>query len=219
MCFSSGASFIAGTALSATGIVTLKKTETKREIPFAAIPFLFGIQQISEGFVWLSLSSGGMAVNSVASYLFLFFAYVIWPIFIPFSAMLLEPDTSRKKLFSVFLVSGAALSFYFLFFLFTHPLISQVANKSIVYILSLSYGFQATSVYVLVTCGSLLFSSRKTIRIFGILTAVSFAAAYHFYTVALVSVWCFFAAILSGVIYWYFRRERYTTQRSHTIVN
>ena len=44
MCFSAPASFIAGTALSLIGVDALRKTKTRREIPFAIIPLLFGIQ-------------------------------------------------------------------------------------------------------------------------------------------------------------------------------
>ncbi len=206
MCFSATASFIAGTALSAAGVITLKKAETKREIPFAAIPLLFGIQQVFEGFVWLSFSSGNPAMNSLFAHAFLFFAYVLWPIFIPFSAGLLETDISRKKLLSVFQVAGIGVGMYLFYFMFSHSVISQVVNKSITYSISIPYPFAVVSLYVLVTCGSLLFSSHKTIKLFGILASISFAIAYYFYTVAFASVWCFFAAILSIVIYWYFRR-------------
>jgi hypothetical protein len=213
MCFSATASFIAGSALSATGAVTLHKTETKREIPFASIPLLFGIQQIFEGFVWLSFSFSNPVWNSIASHGFLFFAYVLWPAFVPFAVGLLETDISRKKLLEVFQLAGIAVGLYFLYFLLAHPLVSHVANKSIVYFLSIPYGFSAVSLYVLVTCGSLLFSSNKIINIFGILTALSFAAAYYFYTAALASVWCFFAAVLSAVIYWYFKSGSDTMQK------
>lgn len=208
MCFSAPASFMAGTALSAVGAVTLKKAETKREIPFAAIPLVFGVQQISEGFVWLSFSAGDMILNSIFAHAFLFFAYVFWPIFIPFSVRLLETDASRKKLFSVFLTAGVAVSFYFLFFLVSHQLVSHVMNKSIVYVLSIPYGISVTGLYVLVTCGSLLFSSRKIINVLGVLTAISFAATYYLYTVAMVSVWCFFAALLSSVVFLFFTKKR-----------
>lgn len=208
MCFSASASFIAGTALSATGVVTLKKAETKREIPFAAIPLLFGIQQIIEGFVWLSFSFANPVWNSLFAHAFLFFAYVLWPIFIPFSVRLLEPDFSRKKLLSVFQVVGIAVASYLLFFMISHPLAVLAADKSIKYFLSLPYGFSLVGLYVLVTCGSPLFSSRKIINIFGILVSISFVIAYYFYTVVFASVWCFFSAILSGTIYWYFRKKK-----------
>lgn len=208
MCFSAPASFIAGTALSATGVVTLRKTETKREIPFASIPLLFGIQQIFEGFVWLSFPFADSAWTPALSRGFLFFAYVLWPMFIPFSVRLLEPDMSRRKLLRVFEAAGVLVGAYFLFFLAAHPVATYVADKSIVYFTSIPYGFQVTGLYVLVTCGSLLFSSKKLIQIFGVLVSTSFALAYWFYTVALVSVWCFFAAILSAVIYWYFKHPQ-----------
>ena len=49
MCFSATASFISGTALCAIGVATLKQTKASAEIPFALIPLLFGIQQLTEG--------------------------------------------------------------------------------------------------------------------------------------------------------------------------
>jgi hypothetical protein len=63
MCFSASASFIAGGALTAVGVVTLKKTENKKEIPFAAIPLLFGIQQLIEGVIWLTLRHHAPELN------------------------------------------------------------------------------------------------------------------------------------------------------------
>lgn len=51
MCFSASASFIAGASLSAIGVATLRRVESKKEIPFATIPLLFGIQQLIEGVI------------------------------------------------------------------------------------------------------------------------------------------------------------------------
>jgi hypothetical protein len=42
------------------------------------------------------------------------------------------------------------------------------------------------------------------VRLFGVLALLSFIATYFVYTRALVSVWCFFAAILSLLIYLHF---------------
>ena len=56
LCFSASASFIAGTSLSAVGVAALKSTEARTERPFAMIPLLFGIQQMAEGVIWLTLS-------------------------------------------------------------------------------------------------------------------------------------------------------------------
>lgn len=208
MCFSAPASFIAGTALSATGVTILRKTKTKREIPFASIPLLFGIQQLIEGFVWLSFSFSNPVWNSVFAHIFLLFAFVLWPIFVPFAVGLVEKDISRKKLLEVFQAAGIAVGLYLLFFMISHSLVPQVVNKSIAYYLSIPYGLPLVSLYVLVTCGSPLFSSKKLINVFGILASVSFAIAYYFYTATFASVWCFFAAVLSGVIYFYTAKQK-----------
>lgn len=55
MCFSATASFIASTTLCVIGVATLKNTKASDEVPFAMIPFIFGIQQLIEG-VKVSLS-------------------------------------------------------------------------------------------------------------------------------------------------------------------
>lgn len=59
--------------------------------------------------------------------------------------------------------------------------------------------------YLAATCVCSFFSSHKIINIFGALALLLFIVAYWFYTVAFFSVWCFFAAILSVVIYLHFK--------------
>ena len=86
MCFSATASFVAGTALSVLGVATLRTTRSRREIAFAAIPLLFGLQQIVEGVLWLSFRFDAPQLNVAMTYLFSLFSHVLWPIFVPFSS-------------------------------------------------------------------------------------------------------------------------------------
>lgn len=58
MCFSATASFSAGALLLGLGSLTLKSARHPRELPFAAIPPLFAIQQLSEGVLVVSLGYG-----------------------------------------------------------------------------------------------------------------------------------------------------------------
>jgi len=51
--------------------------------------------------------------------------------------------------------------------------------------------------YGLTTLLPLLFSSHRRIRIFGVLVALSMALASAVHNKAFISVWCFFAALLS----------------------
>jgi hypothetical protein len=208
MCFSATASFASGTALSAAGVSTLAKTETREDIPIAAIPLLFGAQQILEGVVWLSLSRVDQTCTKIPAYGFLFFAFILWPVFIPFVAARGEQDAFRKRLFVPFKLGGIAVALYYLYFMFYSPLITRVAGHSIVYYIASPQNYAVAGIYVLITCGSLLLSSRNILKLFGILTSVAFVATYYFYHVTLTSVWCFFAAILSAVIYWYFWSKR-----------
>ena len=57
MCFSAYASFVAGSALLVVGAVTVVKAQQKRELPYAAIPLLFAVQQLIEGAIWLTFGS------------------------------------------------------------------------------------------------------------------------------------------------------------------
>lgn len=201
MCFSATASFVAGAALSATGVVTIRKT--KKEMLFAAFPLLFGVQQFIEGAVWLSFQYGLSFINSIATYSFVFFAYVLWPILVPFSIVVLEPDIHRKKILYVFQFIGTVVGSYLAYFIISSSVASQIVNKSIVYSVPEKNGVLLVGMYLLATCVSLLFSSHRIINILGALVAVSFAITYYLYTASYVSVWCFFAAILSIVVYLY----------------
>ena len=205
MCFSAPASFIAGGVLSAVGVLTLKKTERNAEIPFAAIPLLFGIQQIMEGVIWLTFQSHAPELNIVMTYIYSLFSHVLWPIFVPFSIVLLETVPWRKKVLWAFWIAGTAVSFYLLYFLIKFPITSEVVGDHIVYFSPHFYLYAVMGFYVAATCISSMFSSHRLINIFGILALLSFTGVYFFYTSALVSVWCFFAAILSLVIYLCFR--------------
>ena len=59
--------------------------------------------------------------------------------------------------------------------------------------------------YLSATCVSCFFSSHPFVKLFGVLALVSFVAAWLFHARALVSVWCYFAAILSLLIYLHLR--------------
>lgn len=55
MCFSTTASFVAGTFLTVIGVASVKKVKGPGQLMFAVIPLVFAVQQFSEGFVWMSL--------------------------------------------------------------------------------------------------------------------------------------------------------------------
>src|SRR5579859_5307982 len=97
MCFSAPASFIAGTSLAAVGVAALKRTEARSERPLAMIPLLFGIQQLTEGVIWLTFRHDAPLLKQMMTYLYSGFSHVLWLVYVPFAVGVLEAERWRKK--------------------------------------------------------------------------------------------------------------------------
>jgi hypothetical protein len=205
MCFSATASFVAGASLSAIGVATIREARGRNEMPFAMIPALFGIQQLIEGVLWLSISHGAPQLQQATTYAYSFFSHVLWPIYVPFAFRCLETTPWRRKAMLWFQAAGLIVGLYLLFFLITAPLVSRVEGGHIVYESPHFYIAGVMALYLLATCFTGFVSSHKFVRVFGVLALLSFIFSWLAYTRALVSVWCFFAAILSVLIFVHLR--------------
>jgi hypothetical protein len=206
MCFSASASFAAGTALLALGVVTVRRTRRMAEWPFALIPALFGVQQLMEGGLWLTLDTPQQAcLNTLLAQGFSAFSQVIWPIYIPLAVWLLEPAGWRRHAIALMALAGAAVSLFLLWYLLHVPAVAQVQGRHIAYIFPHFHEPLATALYLLGACVSPLLSCFKTVRLFGLLATLSLLTTATLYSQWLVSVWCFFAALLSSVILMHFR--------------
>ena len=190
--------------MSFAGAATLKKTRLRVEVPFALIPLLFALQQIIEGILWLSFRFDASSLTAISTYLFSLFSHVLWPIFVSFSIWLIEPMAWRKNVIAAFEAIGLLVGLYLLYFIVKFPVTVDV-HEHIVYVSPHFYQIPTIVFYVAATCITSLFSSHRIVNLFGALALVLFAVAYWFYTVALFSVWCFFSAILSFIIYFHFR--------------
>ena len=190
--------------MSAIGVLTLKKAEQKAWVPLAMIPLLFGVQQIIEGMLWLSFRFDAPLLNVTMTYVFTLFSHVLWPIFVPFSIGLVETVAWRKKVIAAFQVIGIVVGLYLLYWIVKFPVTSEV-DKHIVYVSPHFYKVPVMALYLAATCVGCFFSGHKLINIFGVLALLLFMVAYWVHAVAFFSIWCFFAAILSVVIYLYFR--------------
>ncbi|CAD5265323.1 MULTISPECIES: DUF6629 family protein [unclassified Imperialibacter] len=205
MCFSASASFGASAVLATVGVVTLRKVKDARQIPFAAIPLMFAAQQVSEGLVWIGLANPEHAAWSrFPVYIFLVFAQVIWPFWIPFAVFKMEKDSVRKRFLAAFLVVGLIFSSYILYCLFAFDVSAEISVGHIHYSLDFPYAFTWISsvLYAIPTVVSLFVSSVKRLYTLGVCIALSYLVARWFFLGFVISVWCFFAAILSFIILW-----------------
>ena len=214
MCFSATASFSAGALLLGIGTLTLKSARRPRELPFAAIPMLFAIQQLSEGVIWLTFRHEAPLLNAVMTHFYSFFSHVLWPIYVPVAVLLIEPPGWRRRALIAFIAAGIAVGAYLLYVLVAFPIVSRPIGQHIEYVSPHFFAMAAMTLYLLSTTVSPIFSRHRMVNVFGILALLSFGGAYFFYATWFISVWCFFAALLSAVVYVHFARHR--AERSGT---
>ena len=205
MCFSASASFIAGTSLSAVGVAALRNTEARTEQPLAMIPLLFGIQQLTEGVIWLTFSHDAPLLKQTMTYIYSGFSHVLWPVYVPFAIGILEAVRWRKRTLLAFEAVGIGVGLYLLYFIATGPVVAEVVGRHIVYESAHFYQVPIMAVYLAATCVSCFFSSHGFVKLFGVLAFLAFVVAYLIHITALFSLWCFFAAILSLLIYLHLR--------------
>ena len=199
MCFSAPASFTAGAALTAAGIVTQPRAKTLGERLYAAVPLFFGIQQLLEGFQWLADKPG--PASQALGYAYLFFAYLFWPTFVPIVVYLIEKDPKRKQVLAAFIALGVAVSLASLYKLGSYPLVVTEVCHSLAYRVGTPTDMLGLLLYVIATCGSMACARRPGLRLMAIVALIAFIVSDLAFTYAFASVWCFFAAILSVVIF------------------
>ena len=204
MCFSATASFSAGAVLLGIGTLTVQSAHRRREMPLAAIPLLFAIQQLSEGVIWLTFRYDAPQLNVAMTYFYSFFSHVLWPIYVPVAVLLIEPLRWRRTVLLGFVAAGLAAGLFLLQILLTFPVVSRPTGQHMEYVSPHFFAATVMTLYLLAATVSPMFSSYRLVKVFGVLALLSFAAAYGFYATWFISVWCFFAALLSAVIYLHF---------------
>ena len=204
MCFSATASFSAGAVLLGIGALTLKATRRPSEWPFAAIPFLFAIQQLIEGVIWLTFSTDTPLLNTVMTHAYSFFSHVLWPVYLPVALLMIEPPGGRRRTLTALVLAGSAVGIYLLYVLVAFPVVSRPTGQHVEYDSPHFFAAEVMTLYLVSTTVSPLLSTLRGVKVFGALALLSFGAAYYFYATWFISVWCFFAALLSTVIYIHF---------------
>jgi hypothetical protein len=205
MCFSPEASFAGAIIISGIGVITIKKIHKPSQILFGSIPLFFGFQQFAEGVVWLTLPlTNYLIIQKISVYIFLITAQVIWPVLIPLSVLLMEKSIRKKKILKVLLLVGMALSIYYAICLCFFTVSPRIEGFHIKYYNGFpdSLAMIATVIYLIATIPSLFVSSVKRTHLLGFLMTFSCIVTVIFFRQYLTSVWCFFAAAISGVIYW-----------------
>lgn len=206
MCFSAGASFVGSAVISTIGIATIIKVHKPSQIVFASIPLFFGLQQFIEGCMWIILQHPEYApYQKLFTNAFLIMAQVFWPMMIPLAVLYMEKNIKKKRVLWILLGTGFSVSMFYIYCLSSYNVTPEISGYHIHYndevyprVLSLI----AFALYLVTSITPLFVSSIKRTHLLGILMSLSCLVTIIFFTQYLTSVWCFFAALISAVIFW-----------------
>ncbi|MEO8736019.1 MAG: DUF6629 family protein, partial [Edaphobacter sp.] len=208
MCFSATANFAGSAVLGTIGVATLTHVKHRREFLFAAMPLLFAAHQFIEGFVWLGLD------NILPSYVahdagaaFVLYAQGLLPFLLPLGVYLIEPTPSRQRRMFRFVLLGGGLMLYLLWGLTAYPLQVSAHTHSIVYFNPVTTTSTVAVLYVIATCGALLFSGFRYLIALGIANIIGLLVVMLVMRYAFTSIWCAYAAVISVLVYFHFRRR------------
>jgi hypothetical protein len=211
MCFSAAASLTASVLLLSVGARCIKTAlkYNKNYLPIAGLPTAFGIQQACEGGLWIGLTSHHTHLAAITAFGFLFFSHFFWLFWIPFSAFKVEPIRILKSAFLVFSVIGLLFGLFLYVPLLIRPgwLEFAITHGSIDYrirvlsdpLISRDAGYILYAAIILIP---LLLSHDRPTRCLGISIALSMFVTFLFLHYAFVSIWCFFAALLSIQVFY-----------------
>jgi hypothetical protein len=209
VCFSASANFVGSAVLGAIGVATLAEVKHRRELLFAAIPCLFALHQFTEGFVWLGLDHKlPPIVAHDAGAAFVLYAQGLLPFLLPLSVLLLEPTRDRRRMMLGFTVLGGALAVYLLWGLIAYPLQISEGDRGIVYLNRITTTTIVAMLYVTATCGALFFSGFRLLVLLAWLNLVGLLVVMVVKRYEFTSLWCAYAAAVSVVVYFFFRRSR-----------
>ncbi len=209
MCFSASANFVGSAILATIGVATLTEVKHRRELLFAAMPLLFALHQFTEGFVWLGIDRKlPPIVVHDAGAAFVLYAMGLLPFLLPLSVLLIEPTRDRRRRMLGFSLLGGTLAVYLLWGLIAYPLQISAGDHGIVYLNQITNTTVVAMLYVTATCGALFFSGFPTLIMLAWLNFVGLLTVMVVRRYEFTSLWCAYAAVVSIVIYFFFRRSR-----------
>lgn len=208
MCFSAPADLVGGVLLSAIGVDAVRHVHQRHDhLAIAALPLLLAAHQLDETLVWWALqghvSSG---VGRVATWIYLLFAFVVLPMYVPVAVFALEPPGRRRRIVAGFIVLGVLVSGALLVAMLSGPVTAKLGHHHISYGIGLHAGLAVTTAYVVATCGPMVFSGYRRLFFFGAVNLVAVAILARLAISGFTSLWCGWAAVTAVVIALHLRR-------------
>jgi hypothetical protein len=201
MCFSATASFVSAGVVGVAGAAALPFVRDRRELPLALLGLGFAAHQLTEGVVWSQLeATGARTIRSPAVAVWLVFAWVLLPVWVPLAMSLVEPDRTRRRIMTAAAVLGGIVAAVLGLVSFTRSVPASVVSGHLSYIVPFTHTGPIVWAYVAATCGPPLLSTHPLLRAWGVALTVAMAATATLQARGFASLWCWFAALLTLVL-------------------
>jgi len=202
VCFSPAGDVTGGIVVSAIGVDACRHLRGRRsQLLLATTPLLLGVHQIDESLVWWSAEGDlSHAVGQVAMWIYLVIALVVVPVLVPVAIWHVAPTKRRRRALAPFVLLGIGVAAVLLITMLRGPVTVTRGSYHLAYSVGLRHGIIVVGLYIVATCGSLLFSGYRHILVFGLANLVAVIVLARLTADGFASLWCFYAALTSGAI-------------------
>mgnify|MGYP006282089087 FL=1 len=205
MCFSPEVDLVASVAIGAVAFETIRHNHHIRTLPIALVPAIFAIHTFSSAFVWLGFEGHvSLSVQHWAINVYLAIAFILWPTFVPFTLLCIEPIGWRRNTLGVLFMLGAITS-----------AIYQVAIRDgngsateLAHYIDFHVGgtpYFTGALYFMTTTISVLLSGQRPLVLWGLVNTAVVLVLVASQNHGLPSLWCFWAACTSAFVLWFIR--------------
>ncbi|WP_399920413.1 DUF6629 family protein [Streptomyces kanamyceticus] len=208
MCWSATADLVAGTGITAVGVVSVALAARRpRDLPLAALPLLLGAHQIIESALWRNDGGTGPATLAWAA-----IALPLLALWVPAGVLCAAPRAARRRLL-IPLAAGAGAAAVLSYALATRTVTADIRGHTVGYALGLPRPELIVVAYLLATIGSLLVSGDRGLVLFGVLVAAGAVVCVALWRQEYISTWCAFAAVSSVLLLRWVARRRPPVRR------
>lgn len=214
MCFSAQASFTTAALIGAIGAASVVRAKPRFRI-LAFSPLFFAFQQAMEGIVWHTLELGDSIslLHKISMYLFMIFATLFWPLWIPSILYSVEKNPISKSWLRINIGIGCLVAIFsgLGFLLLGYK--AEIIDYHIHYIhvvqflpylpssLLTALSYIVFILYLLATVGSFFISTLRGAWLLGIVLIASWAVSLISFATSFISMWCFFGAWASIIMF------------------
>lgn len=200
MCFSPQMDATAGVLITAVGIDALRQVRSRRQLPVAVLPLLFGVHQLVETFVWLGLRGEvSSRLGDVATWIYLLIALVVVPVAVPAAALAL--GVGRWRWLDVaFLGCGVAAAVVAGLALGVRVVPHRLDGHQISYSPGVPADAVVLTLYVAATCGPWLLGRARWLQAFAVVNLIVVGTLAWLNQSGVISLWCVWAAFTSVLI-------------------